>query len=164
MATSKLNLALGLLHLGRLDHASSLLDDALDLYARLGDQRFVARAHAYEGHLALLRDTARASELFCQSARRFMEVNDGSGIAEALEGLAAVSAATGSMEQAALLLGAARHARERAMSKILPFERALIDEWLDEARGALGEEAWTDLLGRGAAVDAAEAVALVERD
>jgi predicted ATPase/transcriptional regulator with XRE-family HTH domain len=165
LATSKLNLALGLLHLGRLDHASSLLDDALDLYARLGDQRFMARAHAYQGHLALLRgDKARASELFCQSARRFMDVNDEGGIAEALEGLAAVSAATGSMERAARLLGAARHARERAMSKSLPFERALIDGWLDEARGALGEEAWTDLLGRGGAVDAAEAVALVERD
>jgi predicted ATPase/transcriptional regulator with XRE-family HTH domain len=165
VATSKLNLALGLLHLGKLDHASPLLDDALDLYTRLGDQRFIARAHAYQGHLALLLgDTTRASELFCQSARHFMEVNDEGGIAEALEGLAAISAATGTMEQAALLLGGARHARERAMSKTLPFERALIDGWLDGARGALGEEAWTDLLGRGGAVDPAEAVALVERD
>ncbi len=165
MATSKLNLGLGLLHLRRLHRASSLLEDALELYARLGDERFVARAHAYQGHLALLRgDTVDARDLFSQSVRRFMEVGDEGGIAEALEGLAAVCAATGSMEHAALLLGVARHARERVMSNILPFERALFEGWLDQARAAVGEEAWLDLLAQGSALDAVEAVALVERN
>jgi predicted ATPase/transcriptional regulator with XRE-family HTH domain len=164
MATSKLNLALGLLHLRRLDEASSLLDEALELYVRLGDQRFAARAHVYQGHLALLRgDTERASDLFCQSVRRFNQVGDQGGIAEALEGLAAVSAATGSMDQAALLLGTARHARERSTSKILPFERALIERWLDEAQGALGEERWTDLLEKGGAMDIVAALEVMER-
>jgi predicted ATPase/transcriptional regulator with XRE-family HTH domain len=164
-ATSKLNLALGLLHLRRLDGACSLLDEALKLYVRLGDQRFAARAHAYQGHLELLRgETQRASDLFCQSFRRFNEVGDQGGIAEALEGLAAVSAATGGMDQAALVLGTARHARERSMSKILPFERVLIERWLDEAQGALGEERWTDLLEQGSAMDIVSALELVERN
>ncbi len=165
MATSKLNLGLGLLHLRRLHRASSLLEDALELYARLGDERFVARAHAYQGHLALLRgETADARDLFSQSIRRFIEVGDEGGIAEALEGLAAVCAATGSMEHTALLLGAARHARERVRSNILPFERALVEGWLDQARAALGDEAWLDLLAQGGALNAVEAVALVERN
>ena len=132
---------------------------------RLGDKRFTARAHAYQGHLELLRgETQRASDLFCQSFRRFNEVGDQGGIAEALEGLAAVSAATGGMDQAALVLGTARHARERSMSKILPFERALIERWLDEAQGALGEERWTDLLEQGSAMDIVSALELVERN
>ena len=164
MATSKLNLALGLLHLRRLDRASSLLAEALELYVRLGDHRFVARAYAYQGHLELSRgETQRANDLFCRSVRRFKEVGDQNGIAEALEGLAAVSTATGGMDQAALLLGAARHARERSMSKILPFERTLIERWLDEAQGALGQERWSDLLEQGGAMDIVAALELVER-
>jgi len=164
VATSKLNLALGLLHLGRLDAASSLLDEAFALYVRLGDQRFAARAHAYQGHLELLAgDPERARALFHRSVRRFIEVGDHGGIAEALEGLAAVSAATDRMDRSALVLGTARQARERSMSRILPFERALIERWLDEARGTLGEERWTDLLGQGSAMDILSALELVEQ-
>jgi predicted ATPase/transcriptional regulator with XRE-family HTH domain len=164
VASSKLNLALGLLHLRRLDVASSLLDEAHELYVSLGDQRFAARANTYQGHLELLRgDTERASDLFCRAARRFNEVGDQGGIAEGLEGLAAVFAVTGGMNQAALMLGAARHARERSMSKILPFERPLIERWLDEAQGALGEERWTALLGQGGSMDIVATLELVER-
>ncbi len=162
MATSKLNLALGLLHLRRLDRASSLLAEALELYARLGDRRFEGRAYAYQAHLELLRgEIQRANDLFCESVRRFNEVGDQSGIAEALEGLAAVSAATGVMDQAAVLLGAARHAREHSMSKILPFERALTERWLDEAQEALGEERWSDLLEQGGVMDVVAALEVV---
>lgn len=165
VATSKLNLALGLLHLGRLDGASSLLDEAHELYVSLGDHRFAARAHTCQAHLELLRgDTERARDLFCRSIRRLNEVGDQSGIAEALEGLAAVSAATGGMDQTALVLGVARRVRERSTSKMLPFERVLIERWLGEAQEALGEERWTDLLGRGSALDVAEALELVEQN
>lgn len=154
MATSKLNLALGLLHLRRLDRASSLLAEARELYSRLGDRRFEARVYAYQGHLGLLRgETQRASDLFCRSAHQFDEVGDRSGIAEALEGLAAVAAARGAMDRAAVLLGAARHEREGSMSKILPFERALIERWLNEAQQRLGEQRWRDLLEQGSATN-----------
>src|SRR5918999_3073488 len=165
VATSKLNLALGLLHLRRLDAASSLLDEAHELYVSLGDRRFAARANTYQGHLELLRgDTERASDLFCRSVRLFNELGDQGGVAEALEGLAAVSAVTGGMNQAALVLGAARHARERSMSKILPFERALIERWLDGTQGALGEERWTDLLAQGGSMDIVATLELVEQN
>ena len=162
MATSRLNLALGLLHVRRLDGASSLLDEARELYVRVGDERFAARVQTYRGHLELLRgDAGRASDLFCQSVRCFNEVGDQSGVAEALEGLAATSAATGEMDQAALLLGTARHAREGSMSKMLPFERALIDRWIDTAQKRLGEERWAGLLEQGSAMDIVAALELV---
>ncbi|MEA2517799.1 MAG: hypothetical protein QOG16_1637 [Actinomycetota bacterium] len=162
MATSKLNLAVGLLHLRRLDEASSLLDEALGLYLKFGDQRFAARVHAYQGHLELLRgDTEGARDLFCRSARRFNEIGDQGGVGESLEGLAAVSAATGGMDEAALVLGTARHARERSMSKTLPFDRTLVEGWLDEAQRAVGEERWAALLGQGGAMDIAAALELV---
>jgi hypothetical protein len=49
------------------------------------------------------------------------------------------------------------------MSKILPFERTLIERWLDEAQGALGQERWSDLLEQGGAMDIVAALELVER-
>ncbi|MEA2516517.1 MAG: hypothetical protein QOG16_355, partial [Actinomycetota bacterium] len=113
-------------------------------------------------HLELLRgDTERASDLFCRSARLFNEIGDQGGVGESLEGLAAVSAATGGMDEAALVLGTARHARERSMSKTFPHDRALIEGWLDEAQRAVGEERWAVLLEQGGAMDIAAALELV---
>jgi hypothetical protein len=64
------------------------------------------------------------------------------------------------MDEAALVLGTARHARERSMSKTLPFDRTLVEGWLDEAQRAVGEERWAALLGQGGAMDIAAALEL----
>jgi tetratricopeptide (TPR) repeat protein len=164
IATSQVNLALALLHLRQLERAALLLNGALELYERIGDQRFVSRAHTYLGHLALLEgDVARAGNLFRRSLRSSMQISDEDGVAVALEGSAAVSAAGGSMETAALLLGVGSRVREQAMSKTLAFERPLIDRWLDQARDTLRDEAWTAFLDKGSAMDTDEALALLER-
>jgi non-specific serine/threonine protein kinase len=163
MATSRLNLALALLHLRQLDRAGSLLNEVLQLYEQLGDQRFVSRAHTYLGHLALLKgDVEGANNVLQRALESSVEVHDHEAVAAALEGSAAVSAATGYMQTAALLVGAASRVREQAMSETLPFEHPLIDSWLDEARATLGDETWIDLVQRGSALNVDEAVALLE--
>jgi predicted ATPase/DNA-binding XRE family transcriptional regulator len=164
VATSQLNLALALLHLRQLERAASLLNDALELYERIGDQRFVSRARTYLGHLALLKGSVvPAGDLFRRSLRSSMEISDEDGMAVALEGSAAVSAASGSMEAAVVLLGVGSHVREQAMSKTLAFERPLIDRWLDQARDTLRDEAWTGFLNKGRAMEIDEALAILER-
>jgi predicted ATPase/DNA-binding XRE family transcriptional regulator len=164
LATSKLNLAIGQLHLRRLGDAERLLGEALHVYEQIGDERFVARALSYRAHAALQgKNPHAASGLFYDALQRATQVNDEGAIASALEGLAAASAATDAPKDAALLVGAARRAREGAMSKTLPFERPLIDAWFDEARDALGDEQWTALLERGAGLDNQEVLALVEQ-
>lgn len=164
LATSKLNFAVGLLHLRRLDDAERLLRDALQSYEQIGDERFVTRALSYLGHASLLTDdTTTATELFCDALRRAAPLNDEGAIAGALEGLAATFAASDAPEDAAILVGAAMKARDRAMSKTMPFERPLIDAWLDEVEETLGQAAWSRLVEVGINLDIAEVPALVER-
>jgi hypothetical protein len=130
------------------------------LYA--SDQRFASRARTYQGHVALLTgDVEGAGNLFRRSLGSSIEMNDEDGMAAALEGSAAVWAANGSMESVALLLGAGTRAREQVRSKTLPFERPLIDAWLDEASATLSEDAWTSLLEQGGAMDPNDALVLL---
>jgi predicted ATPase/DNA-binding XRE family transcriptional regulator len=160
LATSKLNLALASMHARRSDDASRLLQEALDLYLELGDERFIARVYVYLGHLALLEEEeAKAKELFSDGLRRFSRLRDQAGIAEALEGLASLSAVEGRTEQAALIWGTATGVRETTASKTLPFERALIDRWLDETRATMGEAQWELMLAKGQDLDLEDAIA-----
>jgi tetratricopeptide (TPR) repeat protein len=159
-ATSKLNLALASMHTGRFEDASRLLREASDLYLELGDERFAARTQVYRAHLRLLEGSrSEADELFTEGLRSFLVLEDQHGVAEALEGLAAVSAAGGDTESAALLWGTASRLREESASKRLPFERALIDRWVDEARASLGESRWDALLSEGGDLDVDHALA-----
>lgn len=162
LATSKLNLALASMHTGHLKDAPRLLKDALDLYRTFGDERFVARAGVYLAHLALLEGkTAEAKKLFSEGVRLFSALEDQGGVAESLEGLAAVTASELKMEAAALLWGTATRLRESSTSKTLPFERALIDRWLDDARTSLGEDEWDSMLAKGRALEIEDAMARV---
>jgi len=65
------------------------------------------------------------------------------------------------MEAAALLWGTATRLRESSTSKTLPFERALIDRWLDDARTSLGEDEWDSMLAKGRALEIEDAMARV---
>ena len=162
LATSKLNLALASMHTGQIDDARRLLRASLHLYLDLGDERFVARVHVYLGHLALLEgEKTRAKKLFSDALGRFSQLGDQGGIAESVEGLASVSAAERKMERAALQWGTATRVRESTRSKTLPFERALIDRWLDEVRASLGEATWQAMLAKGRDVDHEDAIARV---
>jgi predicted ATPase/transcriptional regulator with XRE-family HTH domain len=160
LATSKLNLALASMHTGRFEDASRLLDEASDLYLELGDERFAARTHVYRAHLRLLEGSrSEADELFREGLRSFLVLEDQHGVAEALEGLAAINAAGSRIEAAALLWGTATRLREDSTSKTLPFERPLIDRWVDEARASLGENRWDALLSEGGDLDVEHALA-----
>jgi predicted ATPase/transcriptional regulator with XRE-family HTH domain len=162
LATSKLNLSLASMHTRRFEDASRSLREAADLYLELGDERFVARATVYRAHLRLLQgERAGAEELFRKGLQSFVTLGDQHGIAEALEGLAAVNAASGAVEVAALLWGTASRLREASTSKRLSFERALIDQWLDEAKTSLGDEAWDAVLSTGRTLDVAQALARI---
>jgi predicted ATPase/DNA-binding XRE family transcriptional regulator len=160
LATSKLNLALASMHARRPDDASRLLREARDLYLELGDERFIARVYVYLGHLALLEEEEKkAKDLFSEGLRRFSRLGDQAGIAESLEGLASVSAAEGRTEQAALLWGTATGVRETTASKVLPFERALIDRWLDQTKVSVGDAKWELMLAKGQDLDLEDAIA-----
>lgn len=160
LATSKLNLALASMHTGRLEDANRLLEEASNQYLELGDERFLARSYVYLGHLRLLEaSTSGADVHFSRGLQDFVALGDQHGMAEALEGLAAVNAARGNVEGAALLWGTATQIREQSTSRTQPFERALIERWLDEAKASLGERTWDATLSEGRKLDIDAALA-----
>jgi predicted ATPase/DNA-binding XRE family transcriptional regulator len=161
LATSLLNLAQPTMHLGDLAGAEALLHEARELYRGLGDRRFGARSVEYLAHTALLAgDTERAQTLFGSSLREFDEVVDGGGIAEALAGLSAVAAAEGQAVHAARIAGAAEGLRESQGARPLPFEQAITDRFLKEAREQVGEDAWRYAWEEGRAMDLEHAIDL----
>jgi predicted ATPase/DNA-binding SARP family transcriptional activator/tetratricopeptide (TPR) repeat protein len=86
-----------------------------------------------------------------------------SAAAGALEGLAGLAGATGDLERAVLLLGAAAAARRSAGVPRSPAERVEVDRLAATARAALGEEGFARVLARGEALPLREAIALAER-
>jgi predicted ATPase/DNA-binding XRE family transcriptional regulator len=163
LATSLLNLAQPTMHVGDLARAEALLQEAKELYRDLGDRHFGARSVEYLAHTALLAgDAGRARSLFASSLREFDELEERGGIAEALAGLSAVAAADGQAARAARIAGAAEALRDSQGARPLPFEQAISERFLREARERLGEDAWNHawVQGRSMTLDRAIEVAL----
>ncbi|MBA2477732.1 MAG: XRE family transcriptional regulator [Sporichthyaceae bacterium] len=143
LAASLLNLGLGSLAAGDPDRARKLLAEALRRFDALGDQRFHARCLGYLGIAALLQqDTSRASSLFTRSLNVFDRLGEPGGTAEGLEGLAAVAAAEGHPEKAAMLAGATQRLRETFAARALPVESRILGQRIDAAAATVPPEDW----------------------
>ena len=161
LATSLLNLTFATMHLE--DHAltASLLQEALEIYQELGDKAFEARTRSTMGYAALLEgNLGDAEAIFRQSLREFSGLGEQMGTAEALEGLAAVLAATGRLQLAVRLTSAAGGIRARTATRPLPFHRAAVEQHLDHARELLGEEQWLAGWQEGSSMSLEETIAL----
>jgi tetratricopeptide (TPR) repeat protein len=135
LATSALNLGTALMHAGDLEQAEVLLAEARTRYRELGDDTYHARATRHLATCQLLRGQSRAAaELLhsCQTPRP-----DGGGdwdLAESLEELALIHAATGDPRRAGMLAAAAAAVRERTSTRPHPFDQALAEPYLTLAR------------------------------
>jgi tetratricopeptide (TPR) repeat protein len=162
LATSCLNAAVAALHVGDLERARGLLVEAEALYREMGDDRFVARAWLQLGYLALLGgDTARAGELVAGGLSTTSELGDRWGVAEQLDGMAAVLAARGAWRGAAVTAGAAEAIWRSIGAEPHPADRASTGRWLTpvlQSAGAAGAAAVTE--GHTLALEDAVAYAL----
>jgi predicted ATPase/DNA-binding XRE family transcriptional regulator len=161
LATSHLNLGAALLHCGRTLDAVAALEEALRLYRSLGDEVFAARALNHLAHAALARnDVARADRLARQALASVAEQGERQGIAEGLDTVAAVAAASSAVDRAAILSGAAAAVREAIAFSPAPFDVAITGHHLNATRATVSEERWQHGWDRGRALDPAEAVAV----
>jgi predicted ATPase/transcriptional regulator with XRE-family HTH domain len=141
LATSALNLGTALMHAGDLDQAEVLLAEARARYQDLGDNAYHARATRHLATCRLLRGQPRAA---AELLRTCPALPPGSGgdwdMAESLEELALIHAATGDPRRAALLAAAAAAVRERTSTRPHPFDRTLAEPYLTLARA--DQNAW----------------------
>jgi non-specific serine/threonine protein kinase len=149
LSTSFLNLGLGHLAAGDPERARPLLAEALQRYDSIGDQRFRARCVGYLGLAALLEgDPKRAKALFGQSLHAFRDLNEPTGIAEGLAGMAAAEAVD-RPAVAAMLAGAANRVRDTVAARELPLERRVSEQYLGAAAEKFGQAAWQEAWQRG---------------
>ena len=104
-------------------------------------------------------DVAGARERFAGAAEVHIRLGDQEGSAYCLEGLAGIAMAQGKVPVAAMLLGAAAHAREVVGVAVWPAMRPLSDAFAAGVAAAAGEPAYGRARAEGARMRAADALA-----
>jgi predicted ATPase/DNA-binding XRE family transcriptional regulator len=159
-ATSYLNLGSATMLSGDLEGAAALFEEALALYRERGDEVFTARALQHLGYVALLQgDHARAQVLFETSLHALSDLGEKSGIADGLEAVAAIRAATGRVGEVPQLIEAANVLREDIGVPPFPFLRSVWEPYTAGAEELLGEGVWAAARARGRAASLQEVIA-----
>ena len=129
------------MHSGDLERADELLRQARTRYQDLGDDAYHARATRHLATCRLLRDQPRQAAELLRADQTPPPTEGGDwDLAEALEALSLVNAATVDPRRAAALAAAATAVRQRTGTRPHPFDRALAEPYLARARAA--SNAW----------------------
>jgi non-specific serine/threonine protein kinase len=144
---------------GDYNRAKTLLEDSLSMFREIRSKLSTGQSLHRLG-LAVLRqgDYDRAEALFEEGLTMFYEAGMKSGIAECLEGLAELAGATGQLERAGQLSGAAEALREAIRHPIQPSDRPPYDRSVAAVRARLGEEAFAKVWEEGRKMKLEEAI------
>jgi predicted ATPase/DNA-binding SARP family transcriptional activator len=160
LAVVRTNLGIVALATGALDESRRLLRDAIELAEEAGDRlqraaalRDLGRTEQQAG------DAAAALEAFREALGSMDELGQRHGLAECLEGIAAV-VADEEPERAAVLAGSAEALRVALGSHRHADQQAWFERRTAVARDALGAQAFADALARGRDLPVEEAVSL----
>jgi len=136
------NLGLVTREQGHYAAAQALHEESLAIRRALGDRRGAAISLINLGIVAYGQGDYAAAQALHQESLRIKRALGGEGIAESLEGLAAVAGAWGEVARAARLLGAA-DALRAALARPQPSdERADQERWIARARATCAADAW----------------------
>jgi predicted ATPase/DNA-binding CsgD family transcriptional regulator len=127
---------------GDLSSATAQFEQALSQMRRLGDKRGMGVACSSLGRLASATDLGRSASFHGQALNFRWDIGDRRGIAEDLEGLAAVAVGRGRATRAAELIAIAAAIREEIGSPVADRNRAAVDATTANARQSLGSSAF----------------------
>jgi predicted ATPase/DNA-binding CsgD family transcriptional regulator/transcriptional regulator with XRE-family HTH domain len=145
--------------------AAELYSESLALYHELGNRAEIPAILHNQGYVALgTRDYPAARDLFAESLRRQHAVGNTAGIAEGLNGLAALGTAQGRLERAARLFGAAETIRASNPAPLWPAERFEVDQHALELRAQLPASTCAQLWREGQAFSTEKAIAYALAD
>jgi tetratricopeptide (TPR) repeat protein len=142
-----------------LERARGVLDEALALAQRRGDQMGIAVGNHTVGQVARLQGRFEDAVRHYREAIRFGHgLGDDASLTEPLQGLAAVEIASGDVARGVRLLGACAAIRER-LGGGPPPEWLRLGDPLADAREALGDAAYQRAWDAGLALTVDQAVA-----
>ncbi|MEA2606411.1 MAG: Soluble attachment protein, partial [Chloroflexota bacterium] len=146
---------------GRFDEARKQLQEAIDRFGELGDERLADACRSEVAHV--FRRAGQLDEalaLYRVTIQRWVRTGNRGAVAHQLESIAFALIGQGSMEDAARLLGAAAELREAAHSPMIQAEQIEHDEWMTRLRATVEVTAIDDALAAGRRISMAEAVVL----
>jgi predicted ATPase len=146
---------------GDFETARPMFEESLELLRARGDTANIARAlfNLGAGELEMGHGDVAGAH-FREGLELARDAGDREDLAWILEGLAALAAANGDGERAALLLGAADAQLAAMGADHKPYERSLRERTAASVLALLGDAGRTDAIARGAALALADAVAL----
>jgi len=139
--------------------ARALHEESLIIRRDLGDRRGIAISLINLGLVAYRQEDYAAAWTLHQESLAIKRALGSGGIAESLEGLAAVAGALGEATRAARLLGAAAALRTMRTAPLPPDERADQEHWIARVRAGLDPVIWGADWTAGAAMPIEEVIA-----
>ena len=134
----------------------------MTLFRAMGDQRGVANAEVGMATARLhLGDTDQARHLFTEALEYCREHGDEEGIVECLDGMAKLFARQGDLAHAVRLFAAGAATHDADEVSLTPAAQEEYRRALDEARAALGEDAFVTAWNGGLALSLDDAAAEV---
>jgi predicted ATPase/DNA-binding CsgD family transcriptional regulator len=145
---------------GQPSRARAALEEAVALSGTVGDQRSRAFCLDALAYVALRQgQRAEAQTCFAESLRLCWEIGEHAKVADSLDAHARFAAMQGQRESALRLAGAASGLRERLGIIAPPQSRTVRDEWFDEVRKTLDDDAIAAFLASGQTMTTDQAVA-----
>ena len=120
---------------GRFDEARGRLQEAIDRFSELGDERLADACRSEVAHVfRRAGQLDEALELYRDTIQRWVRTGNRGAVAHQLESIAFALIAQGSTERAARLIGAAAVLREESRSPMIQAEQLEHDDWLARLR------------------------------
>ena len=146
---------------GRFDEARTRLQEAIDRFAEIGDERLGDACRSEMAHVVRRAgDIDEALALYRVSIGRWVRNGHRGAVAHQLESIAFALIVRGDLDRAARLLGAAAALREIARSPMVQAEQIEHDDWLVRLNGSADPARIDEDLAAGRRLSMADAVAL----
>jgi len=146
---------------GKFDEAMMRLQDGIDRFAEIGDERLSEASRSELAHTyRRAGELDKAMAMYRISIHGWVRSGNRGAVGHQLENVAFVLIARGENERAARLLGAAAALREAARSPMIEAERIEHDGWLTRLRAAADPAVVDQAMAAGRLLSIADAVTL----
>lgn len=148
---------------GNYDRAKEILEQALEIFKRLGNSNFKLVLRSELGHIERQTgDLSRARSIYRETMRGWQDMGNRSAIANQLECFGFLDIAEEQPRRATKLFGAAEALRERIKSTMTDFERLEYDRSIAALRSKLADTEFNALWAEGRSMTMEQAIEIAD--